>query len=492
MATLLAGTLAFGPADPEPRRAATCFDAAADTVAIGRETTRGWVIDVSTAEGPWQRVIGPVAVKGTFCPVLAAAPDGTAVLAAGDRPARVAIRSPGGSFGAPATLPGGKTKTLVAAAAPGGQVAVLWGPRERATGKIALSALVAAPGRPATRTVITRSGTVEYPGLAIAPDGTATAVWNALHPLRKRMSEFQDGSWSGPVDLSTADSDGYGESGAAAAFAPNGRRLLAWKAGDGVHVQVDGEAPAIVATPEYADAITAKLADDGSAVLTFVDDAGRLLVVDRASGGAWSQPHLLPLGHEIPDISFRDNLLGQQLDLAPGGQAMVAWPLENGRVVAVKGQAGGAWETTGSLLSSPVRVASGPRFVGGGIVWLEPDGFGQPGALRGARLGAPAPTDTSAPTFTVRGPRRLARQRTGPITVPIEVRCDEACDASARFAGVEGYAARSLVAGKAATLRVPAYLPEGRVGFRVRIDVAVADRAGNQGRRSVGVRITRR
>jgi len=496
VATLLAGTLAFGPADPGPPRAGTCFDAAADTIAIGRETARGWVIDASTSEGPWQRVIGPVAAKGTFCPVLAAAPDGTAVVAAGagtsDHPAQAAIRSPGGSFGAPVSLRGGRTRTLTAAAAPGGQVAVLWGTRERATGKIALSALVAAPGRPSTRTVITRSGTVEHPGLAIAPDGTATAVWNALHPLRKRMSEFRDGSWSGPVDLATADSDGYGESGAAVALAPNGRRLLAWKAVDGVYVQVDGEPPAIVATPEYADAITAALADDGSAVLSFVDDASRLLVVDRASGGAWSQPHLLPLGGELPDISFRDGLLGQQLDLAPGGQAMITWPLENGRVVAVEGQAGGAWDTTGSLLSSPVRVASSPRFVGGRIVWLEPDGFGRPGALRGARLGAPALTDRTAPGFSARGPRRLARQRTGPLTVPIEVRCDEACDASARFGGVEGYAARSLVAGKPATLRVPAYLPEGRGGFRVRIDVAVADRAGNQGRRSVVVRIRRR
>jgi hypothetical protein len=108
----------------------------------------------------------------------------------------------------------------------------------------------------------------------------------------------------------------------------------------------------------------------------------------------------------------------------------MTWPLESGRVVAVKGQAGGEWETTGSLLSSPVRVATDPKFVGGGIVWLEPDGYGRPGALRGARFG-----------------------------------------------GVEGYAARSLVGGKPATLRVPAYLPERRGGFCVRIDVAVADRA---------------
>jgi hypothetical protein len=45
-----------------------------------------------------------------------------------------------------------------------------------------------------------------------------------------------------------------------------------------------------------------------------------LLVVDRASGSAWPQSHLLPLGRQIPDISFRDDLLGQQLDLAAGGR----------------------------------------------------------------------------------------------------------------------------------------------------------------------------
>src|SRR6478736_358497 len=94
VATLLAGTSAFGPADPTPPRTATCFDAAADTVAVGRDTTRGWVVETSTADGPWQRVIGPV--KGRACPVLAAAPDGTAIVAAGSDPARVAIRPPGG------------------------------------------------------------------------------------------------------------------------------------------------------------------------------------------------------------------------------------------------------------------------------------------------------------------------------------------------------------------------------------------------------------
>jgi hypothetical protein len=65
------GALGFGPADPMPPRRASCFDAAADTIAIGRETSRGWVIETSTAQGRWQRVIGPVATREALCPVLA-------------------------------------------------------------------------------------------------------------------------------------------------------------------------------------------------------------------------------------------------------------------------------------------------------------------------------------------------------------------------------------------------------------------------------------
>src|SRR5262249_51225369 len=197
------------------------------------------------------------------------------------------------------------------------------------------------------------------------------------------------------------------------------------------------------------------------------DNGGSLVAVDRAAGGTWSRPHPLPLGREIPDISFREeDLLGQQIDLAPGGQVVVSWPLENGRVAAVQGQTGGAWDATASLLSSPVRYASDPKLVSGRIVWLEPDGYGRPGALRGAGPGAPAPTATVAPRFSVRGPRPLARRKTGALTVPIEVRCTEACDVLARFEGVPGYATGSLVAGRTTTLRVPAYFPEGRGDFR--------------------------
>lgn len=453
VAPLLASALAFGPADPVPPRTATCFDAAAGTIAVGRETSRGWVVETSTADGPWQRVIGPL--KGRLCPVLAAAPDGTAVVAAGSEPARVATRPPGGTFGTATRLPGGRTSRLAAAAAPGGHVAVLWAPREPKTRKLALRALVAAPGRPTAQAVITRSGSVEQPALVIGPDGVATAGWTALHPLRKRTSEFRGGRWSTPVNVATSNE--FSEtSGVSLAVAPNGRRLMAWEADDGVRVQVDGEPATVVAPkPDFTSAIVGALADDGSAILTFIADDGPMLGVDRAPGGAWSPPHALPLGDGLPDTSFTDDLLGQRIDLAPGGQATVTWRLENGRIAAVIGQAGGAWEATGSLLSSPVRFASTPRFTGGRIVWLEPDGFDRPGALRGARLGASLLTDTTAPEFTARAAGRIAPQKPGPITVPLRA-------ATSRSTSPSPTAPATRRAGRSPSASSAADAPDGR------------------------------
>ena len=357
-------------------------------------------------------------------------------------------------------------------------------------GKIALTALVAAPGRPTTRTVITRSGTIEQPGLAIARDGTATAVWNAVHQLRKRMSEFRGGRWSAPVDLTAADWDGYGESGSAIALAPNGRRLLAWKADDGVRVQVDGEPPAILATPDYADAIVAALADDGSAVVTFVADPGD-----------WS-PSTAP--GAAPGRRRTSSRSGTSTRTSRSATAASASSCSSP-------QAGDHDHLPARARKRRRRPRSGRRRLGGhrraallarshrvdpevrrrrnrvaGAGWLD-----RPGALRGARLGAPAPTDRTAPKFSVHAPPVVFRRRSGPTTVPIEVRCDEACDIDARFDGVQDYAARTLAAGRSATLQVPAYLPEASNDFRFEIAVAAADRAGNQRRRSVGLRIKR-
>lgn len=446
VAPLLASALAFGPADPVPPRTATCFDAAAGTIAVGRETSRGWVVETSTADGPWQRVIGPL--KGRLCPVLAAAPDGTAVVAAGSEPARVATRPPGGTFGTATRLPGGRTSRLAAAAAPGGHVAVLWAPREPKTRKLALRALVAAPGRPTAQAVITRSGSVDQPALVIGPDGVATAGWTALHPLRKRTSEFRGGRWSTPVNVATSNE--FSEtSGVSLAVAPNGRRLMAWEADDGVGVQVDGEPATVVAPkPDFTSAIVGALADDGSAILTFIADDGPMLGVDRAPGGAWSPPHALPLGdaprHVVhgrpPRPADRP-----RARWAGHGHLAARERAHRRRHRAGRRRVGG--DRLAPLLARPVRVDP--------ALHRWPDRLAGAGRLRPARR----PAGRAARCLAAHGHDRSGVHRAG---------------------GGPDRAA------EARTDHRPA------PGSDVKINVAVADRAGNQTRRTVAVRVKRR
>jgi len=119
LAALLATTLAL----PIP-----CADVDADTVAIRRETAAGWVVETSTAGGPWERALGPVKQSTAACPEIAAARDGTTVLAVDDvmtETSQVTVRRPGGAFGPPARIRH-RESALQLVAAPGGRVALLW------------------------------------------------------------------------------------------------------------------------------------------------------------------------------------------------------------------------------------------------------------------------------------------------------------------------------------------------------------------------------
>src|SRR3954471_17341879 len=80
------------PADP-PVAATGCVAGARDLLAVGRAEH---VVEVSSGGGPARRIRGL-----ELCPVVAAAADGTAAVASssGSRPARIAVRLPGGDFG---------------------------------------------------------------------------------------------------------------------------------------------------------------------------------------------------------------------------------------------------------------------------------------------------------------------------------------------------------------------------------------------------------
>ncbi|MDA0169272.1 hypothetical protein OJ998_09260 [Solirubrobacter taibaiensis] len=475
----------FVPADPAGPADAHCVDAAGDVVAVTRKVREGWVIEASVGGGPWQRLLGaPVRALYGFCPSVAAAADGTAVIAGGQPIARIAVRRPGGTFGTASAL--GRTGYDVAlAAAPGGWVTAAWTRTGIRSLNSALNALVIAPSGAVTRAVLDRGQGLGGPRVVLGPDGTATVAWN--NQVTRRFAEFRGGAWGAPIELEGGSGSRAGDGGLALAATPSGRRLFAWAADDGIRVQADGEPLAVVLPVTDGTAVAGALADDGSAIVTATGLANTTEAADRGPGGAWSVPHTISTGERTTDYTDTPGPPPFSVVVAPGGRAAAAW-LAGAQIAAAGGQAGGAWGAA-TPVSLPTRSAYAfdlsltgrePRLLFG-----SPDG----GPLRGALLAATAPVDTSAPTFSAQVPRRLPGTKTGRITLPVAVQCEEACDARIEVDS-ETYAVRALGAGEQTAVRLSTRLDIGRAGDRrVAFRIIAGDRAGNVTRRRASVRV---
>ncbi|RKQ88191.1 hypothetical protein C8N24_6232 [Solirubrobacter pauli] len=366
LAALLATTLALPIS-------ATCADTDGDTIAITRDTPAGWVIETSTAGGRWERVLGPTTRTGAGCAKIAAASDGTLVLARGDQDrSQVRVRRPGGTFGLPTNVRH-REGALHLAAAPGGQVAMLWNDWRGTSGDV-----FARVGGTTTRLARVRSfGPL---GLTLAPDGTATAVWNESEPASKQVAEFRAGHWGRPVELYSGRHNGWSDSGVALAQAPNGRRrLLAWMGARRLRVSVAGEPTRTVAEPRVrhlsveitasrrsvvepwsVEAIRSALADDGSAAVVYETPDG-LFAVTRGPDRAWSPPHVLVRGA----LEHRDTA---RVAVAAGGRTRVTWLPGDGSIVAAARDADGRWDTP-AVLSPPREDAATPHLAAGHVVW---------------------------------------------------------------------------------------------------------------------------
>ncbi|WP_121257482.1 hypothetical protein [Solirubrobacter pauli] len=484
----------FVPADPRFPFGGDCVGAAGDVFAVGRSLVDGWTVQGTAGSDTVQSLLGDDAGRPVTCPAVAAAPDGTAAVTSFTTGvARLAIRRPGATFGAPTPL-GRVTWPPAVAAAPGGWIAVAW--TRQATGSLdsTLTVLVIPPsGRP-VKTVLARGQAIGRPRVAIAPDGTAAVAWSTSRPRSTRfVADLRGGAWSAPAELPGGSGSGTG-AGVALAMAPGGRRLLAWAAGDGIRVQVDGEPAATVAPVGDGSELAAALADDGAAVVAFTDGADVVRAVDRGPGGAWSAPHQLSVPGHGTSVDG-----GLEAILAPGGRAVVAWPVAR-RLAAVSGPAGGTWDV--AALVSPVtrdvaafdltHDAAGEPW----LLWIEPDHAGGGGPVRGARLAASAPADTTPPTFTVSVPRKLPATRNAlTLDIPITIRCDEPCDVRAGFTR-DAYSAYALRANQRTTFHLDGRSERetllSRPGQRaLRFTVTVSDRAGNvAARRRVSVPIS--
>ncbi|MFF3313074.1 FG-GAP-like repeat-containing protein [Streptomyces sp. NPDC002952] len=174
--------------------------------------------------------------------------------------------------------------------------------------------------------------------LAEAPDGSLTAVWGS-RPRSGSQWEVSaatrstDGTWSAPVQVSTAAADGADSAyGPSVAVTSDGTAVVVYKQWDGPSASLrtvsraagaDGWSTPAPATADYQSVgdPEATAAADGSVTVawqgTDESEDSSLLTTTRSAGGTWSAPET---------VTGTDNLAGSPEPLvAPDGDVTLVW-----------------------------------------------------------------------------------------------------------------------------------------------------------------------
>lgn len=415
----------------------------------------------------------PVRIAGDD-PAVAAASDGTAIVASESHGRLIArVRRPGQGWAKTVRL-GGNSHAYRVAAAPGGWSAAAWvtpnPPR--------LDAAVIDPAGAVHRRVLGRGKKLDVsdPQVGIDGRGQATVAWVFSWRRTARVAVVRTDAGREWTRKDGAEARAVG-----LAVNPGGHVLLAWTGPAGVGASLDDGTPRTLATTFTLNEPAVSLADDGSALIAYLAEE-KVFAVDRAADGSWTAPRAI--GDEAGE--------GVAAALAADGRAFVSWSAFPGAVVAVR--ADGAW-TPGRIVSSPVRLADPPVVALDAAgnpfaLWHEFEQSTFAGRVHGARLGAPS-ADATAPTLTTRVPERVAIARNGAFSFRIRVACDEACDlritVGPRRPDLLGYDLRelSLPAGGQAAVRIAPSGHDERQAVkddrpeRLPITIEAADRAGN-------------
>jgi hypothetical protein len=284
-----------------------------------------------------------------------------------------------------------------------------------------------------------------------------------------------------------------------------------------VTASLDGAPPQQLASLRDAGSPTVALAEDGSAVVAFAKDAEEIFATDRSAGGAWSAPHRIsgtpgehapPEGFPFPTSDGDDGANDVELTsaLAADGRAVVTWLADDAAVAA--GHAGGAWTGARSVstpFASPLLTPRAALDAAGNplVSWVEATGLTVVGTPRAAILVSDAlapPPDTTPPRVETKLPTTIRITRAGKLALKIPVRCSEDCDAVVGLADPSDEDAyvllrvRHLRAGVRGHFVVRPNRVErmGTTAYyktRMRVDVEVADRAGNIARARRTVRV---
>jgi hypothetical protein len=488
------GELPFRPV----QGVATCLRATGAPGELARWTPTG--LELLQANSGGLAVTDTVRLGATHqCAQVAARPDGAAIAATVvGHSVRVAVRDPGGRFGAPVTFAlAGLSRygyvTVAVAVTPAGDALV--GVQELELAKF--RGRVLAFRRPAGGAF----GRAEHvspwrgdalPGPLVAgadAAGRLTLAWKREPRAAGATIEAADappGGGFGAVERIAAGT--LIESGPALAVAPDGGALLAYDDGAGVTVSERAPgaarfgAPAPVAGGQSTSGeVSVALADGGAAVVAWRPDSGGhpgVRVSARAAAGAFGAPvDVVPARPPRQStgntgwtaVIFAFSGVATPVDspsmraAIAGGGYVVAWADDDagtGAVHAASGPLGGG-PPSRMALGPAVRLAQSvaPFALADGraaVAWADdaftygefPAGRGRLHlALAGAARAADAPPPAIAGAGTAR--RRLYPDQ--PITVP--VRCSGPCDVRATVAGARASGGTLLRAG-VLTLRV--------------------------------------
>ena len=334
-------------------------------------------------QGPWALPVEDVSLPGQSAsdPQIAAADDGTAV-AVWRRPngvndiIQLAARPPGGSFSPPASLSaaGQDARDPQIALAPDGTATAVWS-RSDGSNEI-IQAVTRPPGGPLGNPVnLSAPGRDAFvPQVSTASDGTTTVVWRRFDGadyIVQAATRPPGGSFGAPVDLSAP---GQWAKVPQVATAPDGTTTVVWQRLDGADDIIQAAtrppggsfgAPVNLSAPgQDAEDPQLVTAPDGTTTVVWVRDDGatdRAQAATRPPGGSFGAPVNL----SAPADSAEE----PQVATAPDGTTTAIWTGFDGGdflIQAATRPPGGSFGNPGRSVSARSR---GPTSNHGGDRW---------------------------------------------------------------------------------------------------------------------------
>ncbi|MBN8866734.1 MAG: hypothetical protein J0H98_04210 [Solirubrobacterales bacterium] len=319
-------------------------------------------------QGPWVLPAGNLSATGqnAQAPQVAVAADGTATVVwyrfdGSDNIIQAATRPPGGAFGTPVDLSeaGEGAHAPQIAVAPDGTVTAVW---VRSDGsKDIVQAATRPPGGAFGAPVNISAGGqyAQAPQVAVAADGTATVIWvrsNGANDIVQAATRPPGGAFGAPVDLSAAGQSAYIPQ---VAFAPDGTATAIWVRSNGTNniIQAATRPPGgafgapvdLSATDQAAYGPHLAVAPDGTTTVVWDGTDGSNTIAQaatRAPGGAFGTPVDLSVAGQSAS--------SPQIAVAPDGTVTAVWVRSDGTNLIAQA----ATRPPGGIFGAPVDLSA--------------------------------------------------------------------------------------------------------------------------------------